>query len=463
MKNITLKTVALPDFGTSPAMPAIPAREYGNRINLTVDRMRERQLDVLLVFADREHSANFSFLCGLDPRFEEALLLLDKNGKRKLLFGNECFGALGDPPLSFEKELFQDFSLLGQDRSRSRPLEAVFRDFGIGKGLRIGCTYYKYYGNGPGNTDPLRLDIPAYMADLLRELTENRESVLNVNDLFMDASTGLRHHLCLEELVRFEWASTRTSESMKKMIREITPGKMEYELARNYRTDGLPLNCHPMLSTGSKARWGLSSPSENTVSAGDPFTAAFGVWGALTCRAGMVAEGPEQLETAVASYYEKFWRNYFSTVVAWYETVGIGVSAGKVFGNCEAARDASLFDFALNTGHSIHLDEWVNSPFYAGSEIRLHSGLALQMDIIPANMKAFVAANAEDGIVLADEALRNEWAQRFPESWQRIEQRRDFMIGTLGIQLKPEVLPLSNIPAYYAPYLLKGDRVAVVE
>ena len=36
-------------------------------------RMDERGLDQLVVYADREHSANLSYLTGFDPRFEEAL------------------------------------------------------------------------------------------------------------------------------------------------------------------------------------------------------------------------------------------------------------------------------------------------------------------------------------------------------------------------------------------------------
>ncbi|MBL0309252.1 MAG: hypothetical protein IPP77_06120 [Bacteroidetes bacterium] len=75
-------------------------------------------------------------------------------------------------------------------------------------------------------------------------------------------------------------------------------------------------------------------------------------------------------------------------------------------------------------------------------------------------MREFVVANAEDGIALADEELRGRWEKEFPESWKRIQQRRDFMMNQLGINLKPEVLPLSNIPAYYSPYLLCPNRVA---
>ena len=74
--------------------------------------MSKRNLDFLIVFADREHFANLAFLTNLDPRFEEAMLILDKTGKRKLLLGNECMGYTGICPIPFEFELFQEFSLM---------------------------------------------------------------------------------------------------------------------------------------------------------------------------------------------------------------------------------------------------------------------------------------------------------------------------------------------------------------
>ena len=42
---------------------------------------------------------------------------------------------------------------------------------------------------------------------------------------------------------------------------------------------------------------------------------------------------------------------------------------------------------------------------------------------------------------------------------QRIEGRRAFMGDVLGIRLKPEVLPLSNLAAALPPFLLSPDRI----
>ena len=288
--TIVLEEIDLPDFGQCEELIEIPAAEFERRIRATLEQMKQRGLDFLLVFADREHTANLAYLTRLDPRFEEALLLLHKNGTRKMLLGNECMGYTGICPIPMEYELFQEFSLLGQDRSRSRPLPEIFQSFGIQQGSKVGCSYYKYF------SDELELDIPSYMANVLTKLVGEGGKVCNASAIFMDAETGLRQHNTLEELVRFEWASTRTSESIKNLVRQIKPGTREYELARNYISDGLPYSCHPMVSTGKKAALGLSSPSGNKVALKDPFTSAFGVWGALTCRAGMVAEYPEQLD-----------------------------------------------------------------------------------------------------------------------------------------------------------------------
>jgi hypothetical protein len=122
-----------------------------------------------------------------------------------------------------------------------------------------------------------------------------------------------------------------------------------------------------------------------------------------------------------------------------------------------------FFGVSLNPGHLIHIDEWMHSPVFAGSEIPLASGMALQVDIIPATGTPYFTSNIEDGIALADEALREEIAASYPEAWARIGARRAFMTEVLGIQLKPEVLPFSNIPAFLPPFWLARDKAMAVE
>jgi hypothetical protein len=80
------------------------------------------------------------------------------------------------------------------------------------------------------------------------------------------------------------------------------------------------------------------------------------------------------------------------------------------------------------------------------------------VDVIPATGTAWFTTNIEDGIALADETLRGAFAAAYPAAWARIEARRRFMDGALGIRLHPDVLPFSNIPAWLPPFLLGPER-----
>ena len=46
--------------------------------------------------------------------------------------------------------------------------------------------------------------------------------------------------------------------------------------------------------------------------------------------------------------------------------------------------------------------------------------------------------------------------------WTRIQQRRAFMANALGIELHPDVLPFSNIPAWLPPFILDTSRAMTV-
>jgi hypothetical protein len=148
---------------------------------------------------------------------------------------------------------------------------------------------------------------------------------------------------------------------------------------------------------------------------------------------------------------------YFSAAAAWYETVGIGVKGGDIYKAVMEHVGDPFFGIGLNPGHLIHLDEWVHSPIKKKSRMKLRSGMALQCDIIPATGTDYFTSNIEDGIALADEKLRTALAAKFPEMWGRVEKRRAFMQEVLGIKLKPEILPFSNIAGWLPPYWLSPE------
>jgi hypothetical protein len=84
--------------------------------------------------------------------------------------------------------------------------------------------------------------------------------------------------------------------------------------------------------------------------------------------------------------------------------------------------------------------------------------MAFQVDIIPATGTRYFTTNIEDGLALADAALRASFAAAYPDAWGRIQRRRSFMANALGIELHEDVLPFSNIPAFLPPFVLRPDR-----
>ena len=187
---------------------------------------------------------------------------------------------------------------------------------------------------------------------------------------------------------------------------------------------------------------------------GDPVSASLGYWGSNIARGGFLAETARDLPAAARDYIERLVTPYFACAAEWYETIGIGVTGGELFDLVKRRLGDPFFGVHLNPGHFIHLDEWPSSPVYAGSRVVLTSGMTLQLDIIPATGTVYHTSNIEDGVALADEATRADLAARYPGLWHRVTTRRQFMADSLGITLRPEVLPLSNLAGYLPPFWL---------
>jgi Xaa-Pro aminopeptidase len=456
MKTARLETIDLPDFGMPSAMPVLPARLHAARTERARARASELGYDVLVVYADREHSANLSHLTGFDPRFEEAILIVGREGEPLILVGNECQGLARAAALPMRVELFQDLSLPGQPRDRSRPLDEILAAEGIRPGARVGVAGWKPYA------DRRWLDVPAFLADALRTAAGPDGLVGNANDIFVDAATGLRATNEVEQLAAFEYAACQTSEGVKRLLVGLGPGMTEQEAVRLLGWNGAPLSCHLMLSSGPRATLGMLSPSDRVIERGDRFTTAFGIWGALDCRAGFVVEDAAELPAAIADYVERLVAPYFLAISEWLEALHVGQTGGALQAIVERHLDDPFFGIFLNPGHLLGLDEWVNSPITRGSTVELRSGMALQLDVIPATGTDYFTTNIEGGLAIADEALRDEFEASFPEAWGRIQARRRFMQEALGIDLHPDVLPFSNLPAYLPPFLLRPDRAMTV-
>ena len=323
MTGARLTEVELPDFGMPALMPVIPDVVYQDRMERFRKRAAERGYDRVVVYADREHSANLSYLTGFDPRFEEALLVVGHDDEPAVLVGNECWGMAGSAPLSMRRHLYQDFSLPSQPRDRSLPLGEILGMEGIGAGSRVGVVGWKVFG------DSGIIDLPAFIVDDIRRLTGPEGNVENATDILIGAADGLRVINEVEQLAYLEWAACQTSSGVRHVLSGLRPGMTEQEAVRLLEWNGTPLSCHLMLTAGPRASLGLLSPGDRPIERGDRFTVAFGIWGALNCRAGFVAEGPDDLPDGIGDYVDRLVAPYFEAVAEWYGALHVG-SEGRV-------------------------------------------------------------------------------------------------------------------------------------
>ena len=456
--GVELAELALPEFGLPTVQPVIPLETYEARIEAAMTRAEAASYDALLVYGDREHFANLAYLTGYDPRFEEALLILLPGRKPTLLLGNEGMGYSGVSPVDLDRVLYQSFSLLGQPRGDSPLLKDILKAAGLRRGQRLGIAGWKSFDQREASDPARALAIPAFIVEVLTELVGGRDRLYNATDIFMSPSAGLRAINDVDQLATFEFAAAHTSQAVRQLIFGVEAGMSEFEAVALMGLTGLPQSCHLMFSSGERAALGLASPSLRRLQVGDPIFLAYGVWGALNARGGWLARDAEDLPADVRDYVDKLVAPYFRAIVEWYEAIGIGVTGGELHSIIQSHLGDPFFGIGLNPGHLIHLDEWLHSPIYADSEIPLRSGMAIQVDVIPATHSPYHTTNIEDGIALADRELRLAFWQKYPAAWDRIQHRRNFMRHALGIKLKPEVLPFSNMPAYLPPFWLSPGR-----
>ncbi len=445
-----------PDFGDPVLPPALTLAELEGRLAAVRSGMAARGLDVLVVYADREHAANMQWTTGFEPRFEEALLILTAD-RGTLLVGNECLTYTQISPLvrsgQIGVELVPSLSLISQPRKGRRIADAL-SDL-VPAGSRVGTAGWKYFDAAEVDAPESTLDLPAFLADPLRKVAGE---VRNATDLFMHPDHGLRAVVSVADIARLEFSNHMAAKALTRMAFGLTEGLTDFEAVMKAGIGGLPLGCHPTFATGAMADQGMSGPTGQIIRRGSP--ASFNVchWGSNICRAGWMASAADDLPPAAQDYVEAFAGPYVSAMSLWCSLMRPGVSGGDVWTQMMAALPFATYGVTLNPGHLIGLDEWISSPISEGSVLPMRSGMALQMDVIPGH-PVYGSTRMEDGYVLADNALRTELAAAFPNLAARCTARAAFMRDVIGMEVPDSLLPLADTCGIVAPFLLDPAQV----
>ncbi|HVN61010.1 MAG TPA: hypothetical protein VMT59_07085, partial [Gaiellaceae bacterium] len=410
-RPIQLADVETPPLDVPEELPAVGAAEFEARIAALLAAV---DVDQVVVYGDREHAANLIFLCNLDPRFEEVLLVLGR-GRRTLLLGKEDIGYVPVVPIDVDTILVPSLSLMGIDRSGGPTVEQALREAGLGAGDRIGVVGWKALLPEESSLPVSPIYAPAFMVDTLRQIAGAPELVIDVTPALTSPRDGLRTFNSADQIAVFEWGASRCSAYVMAVLGAARPGVSERETFHAVRWGGEPLAYHPVLSSGADVAVGLRSPSSRRFELGDAAIIGIGLWGGNTARGGIVAASEADLRPESGGYLDELAVPYWRAMATWYESLELGKAGGDVFAEITDLLEGESFASSLNPGHLIHYDEWLDSPIRAGSSDSIASGMVIQSDIIPTGIRAGWTANCEDTVAVGDAALRAELESRHPE------------------------------------------------
>ncbi|MDL2236256.1 M24 family metallopeptidase [Christensenellaceae bacterium OttesenSCG-928-K19] len=453
-RKAVLDKVGDPGISLPKKQAIVPKEVYQARHKAMLEQMKAQRMDAVVIYADREHYSNFKYFTGFDPRFEEAALVLHQDGAAYILLGNECYGMYATSQIDVKPIACQAFSLPNQPMETFTSFEDVFTQAGLAGKKKIGMIGWKLFTPAFGEGYKTMYCVPSFIVEGIAKIA-GKDALINATAMLVDAQDGLR---CVNEAVQiaaFEYGAAYASNGVMQAWKALEPGLTERQVAENLKSYGLVYSCHPVVSIGENTKRGMISPTDYAIQKGDPINIVMGLEGGLTCRNGYLAADKEELPEGSKDYIEEYVLPYYFAVAAWYEMIGIGTPGGDIYAKMEELIPKEKFGWTLNNGHLCATEEWLSSPIWKGSKVPIKSGMIVQMDIIP--FGAPIPPNVEDGICIADAALRDEIKAGFPDVWERMQQRRDYMQGTLGIRLKEEVLPMSNLAGLYRPLALNRE------
>lgn len=462
LDKFSLSKVKHPEMNFNDHTVSLSDQTVRERKEKLLKAMSEKGFDLIFVYADREHGANFEYVTGFIPRFEEAMLAIDSKAHATLFLGNENLKLAQYSRIPADTVHVPHFSLPNQPMENQKSFKDIIGDAINFDGKTIGVVGWKVFTSRYEENHQL-FDVPYFIVDTLQKLAqEHSANVTNGSEIFIGENGGIRTINNADEINYYEFGSSLASDCVLDALSHLEIGKTETELASLLSRFGQPHNVTTICATGDRFTNAVIYPRKKAVQLGDRFSITTGYKGGLASRAGYVVSKTEELPNEVQDYLERVAIPYYSAVVAWLENIKLGMTGGQLYNVIEQVLPKERYHWHLNPGHFTADEEWLSSPVYPESSTVLKSGMLFQIDIIP-SVPNYGGASAETGIALADEKLRNEIEQNYPQLWERFTKRRNYIQQELHIQLHPEVLPLSDTVGYFRPYLLNKEEALLYQ
>lgn len=456
MRNIALTTVKEPKRDCTGSPIFLTDETIAERKQKILDRMNAQGLDKLVIYGDVEHGSNFEYLVGFFTRFEEALLIVDKSGEINIVLGNENLGKSSKSRVQITNTIHVSlFSLPNQPNRKDTNFKDLLVSAGLDKGQKVGLVGWKNF-TSTLEDNKHTYDVPYYIVKTIIDILGDESLLSNECSIFI-GENGARCTNNPNEIAHYEYAAALASDCVLDAMDALKLGTNELELGDKLVRNGQHTSIVTIASSGPRFIKANMFPRDNTVKLGDPISLTVGYRGGSSSRCGIAIENESELPKGQEDYLERVAIPYFNAYVAWLENIKCGIEGHEIFDLIEKELPRKEYGWSLCPGHLTGEEEWMSSPIYENSKELLQSGMLLQIDIIP-SVSGYTGSSAESTILLADEELRNKIKQEYPEIYNRMIERRNYMIRELGINLTDDVMPMCSTVAYLRPFLLAHDK-----
>ena len=143
-EDAVLKEIPEPEKDCTLIPVDISDKTIEQRKQKIIEKMNQRKIDILLIYADLEHGNNFEYLVGFLPRFEEALLVFHKDQKAYLVMGNENLNKVSKARLQCKAIHAPYFSLPNQPMNNTKSFKDIMKETDI-ENKRIGVVGWKNF------------------------------------------------------------------------------------------------------------------------------------------------------------------------------------------------------------------------------------------------------------------------------------------------------------------------------
>jgi len=224
MAVVTLSTVPQPPLWHG--VPSVTLNDDTLRLRKSrvLANMRQSGVDTLIVYADKEHGGNFEYLTGFIPRFEEALLVLHRDGEAVLVLGNENLKLAGHARLENRVIHAPWFSLPNQPMETGKTLAQRLQEAGVAAEKRIGLAGWKLF-TGAADDRAQMFDLPAFIVDAIRQAAGPQARLTNATGIFIDPASGARVTNNANELAHYEYGANLASTAILTALNAVAPGK----------------------------------------------------------------------------------------------------------------------------------------------------------------------------------------------------------------------------------------------